>query len=419
MLEPIAFDTPKTSIPLRFSQCRSQTLKLCAPLETEDFVIQAMDDVSPIKWHLAHTSWFFERFLLKTYLESYVSFSNEFDFLFNSYYQLLGSFHPRAKRGNLSRPSLARVLDYRNHVDSHIERLIHTAVEQDNSEVLKLLEVGINHEQQHQELILIDIKYNFFSNPTFPQYTSSVIKQNKLLEGKENWSSLNEGIYEIGAGDETFSYDNERARHKVFLEAVEIGNSLVTNKEYLSFIEDGGYQDSKLWLSEGWDFIKRNKIEHPLYWVSDKNGILEFNLDGLDELQLELPVQHISYFEADAFARWAGYRLPTEFEWESIAANQAVRGNFLEQGRLRSTGETSGLFGDCWSWTSSAYSHYPRFQTEMGALGEYNGKFMSNQYVLRGGCWATPQDHIRASYRNFYPAYARWNISGIRLAKEK
>lgn len=397
-----------------FNSTRKDSLSICDPLNLEDHNVQAMPDVSPPKWHLAHTSWFFEQFILSQ-VPSYKVFDENFSYLFNSYYQSVGAFHFRPERALLSRPSLSRVMDYRRYVDQTLNS--NWSRISSDTNLCKLLEVGIHHEKQHQELLLMDIKYNFFRNPLFPAYReiewSSDHSENQL-----EWSSIEEGVYEVGhLEDSGFAYDNEGKRHRVYLQPVSLSQRLVTNAEYKEFVDSGAYSDPSYWLSDGWNYIQGNKQRHPLYWQNNDDLWREFTLAGLRELNPNEPVSHISYYEADAYARWSGCRLPTEFEWEVDAYKRKVKftGKFLKE--LHST-DPSRLGSNLWQWTSSSYSAYPGFRIPPGAVGEYNGKFMCNQYVLRGGSYGSPARHLRISYRNFFPAHSQWMFSGIRLAKE-
>ena len=380
--------------------------------------MQAMNDVSPPKWHLAHTTWFFDTFLLKTFSSDYECFDETFEYLFNSYYETVGSFHPRQKRGLLTRPNISKVLEYRRFVDEKVMACLSGNL-QNNSEFQRILEIGIHHEQQHQELLYMDIKFNLFSTPQKPRYISTDLQRSSETMNK-NWQKIQEGIYTIGAEPGSFHYDNEGCRHKVYVEAAAISDRLSTNGEYLAFLNSGAYQEAKIWLSDGWHYINKQNIKHPLYWQHDGEQWLEFTLHGLLPLDLNAPVSHLSFFEADAFARWSEARLPTEFEWEALATADQESGIFLESGKLHpySDRDKTSLLGNLWQWTSSSYGPYPRFKSESGALGEYNGKFMCNQYVLRGGSFATEQSHIRHSYRNFFPSHSQWMFSGIRLAKD-
>jgi ergothioneine biosynthesis protein EgtB len=409
----------------QFRSTRQQTIELCEPLNKEDFTIQSMPDVSPPKWHLAHTTWFFEAFLLCKFSSTYKVFNKAYDYLFNSYYETHGSFHLRSERGLLSRPETSEVLNYRRYVDDHIEELLLELNTKNRDDILSILELGTHHEQQHQELLLMDIKYNFFKNPLKPAYLNQTKTSRLDVSSKsEQWLKVPEGIYTVGASHEGFSYDNESCRHKVYINPVKLRSTLVSNEEYLAFIEDGGYSKSELWLSEARTHAEAKHFKQPLYWQHDGKEWFEFTLYGLKPLELAAPVSHISYFEADAFARWKGFRLPTEFEWEATAQDKPIDGHFLDSSDFHpypnnNCDQTSHqLYGSLWEWTSSSYAPYYGFTPSHGTLGEYNGKFMSNQYVLRGGCFATAKFHIRSSYRNFYPTHSRWMFSGIRLAKE-
>jgi ergothioneine biosynthesis protein EgtB len=363
-----------------------------------------MPEASPVKWHLGHTAWFFETFVLggEPYRES-------FRVLFNSYYVGVGERHPRPERGLLSRPSLAEVLGYRASVDERMHALLRGG---SRSERAALIELGLNHEQQHQELILTDVKHLLSRNPLLPAYLAGEFSPEE--SEPMGWRRFPAGVREIGHDGTGFAFDNEQPRHRVFAAAFQLADRLVTNGEYRAFIEDDGYRRPQLWLAEGWEVLGAQGWAAPLYW---RDGG-EFTLHGVRPFEPALPVVHVSYFEADAYARWAKARLPTEAEWEVAAQSEALAGNFLDSGRLHPLGGRSPCFGDAWQWTSSAYAPYPGFRAASGAVGEYNGKFMVNQYVLRGGSCATPASHLRASYRNFFPAAARWQFSGIRLARD-
>jgi ergothioneine biosynthesis protein EgtB len=384
----------------RFAEVRQRTLALAAPLSAEDCCAQSMPDASPVKWHLAHTTWFFETFVLESREPHFAPFHPAFRVLFNSYYNGVGDKHPRPRRGLLTRPALSEVLDYRRAVDVRIERLLagHAA----DPELAALIELGVQHEQQHQELILTDVKHLLAQNPLYPAYDRDAPLPPR--SGRDcAWIAFDGGLVDIGHAGGGFAFDNELPRHRQYAAPFALASRLVTNGEYLEFLEAGGYADPGLWLSEGWDFVAAGTLRHPLHWVRQDDGSwCEFTLRGLAPLALDRPVAHVSLYEADAYARWRGARLPTEAEWESAAGH----GEGLEQ-----------LFGACWQWTSSSYAPYPGFAPAAGALGEYNGKFMVNQYVLRGSSCATPHGHARASYRNFFPAGARWQFTGIRLAR--
>ncbi|MEP6906525.1 MAG: ergothioneine biosynthesis protein EgtB [Pseudoxanthomonas sp.] len=408
----------------RFSAVRARSVALAAPLSAEDAMVQSMEDASPSKWHLAHSTWFFERFVLAAQ-PGYVAVDAQWDFLFNSYYQTVGPMHARPRRGVVSRPSLAQVLDYRAEVDARIARRLDAGdLEQAVAQVLLM---GTHHEQQHQELLLTDIKHAFWYNPLHPAYRDDLIHHRASSPSSVRWIARDEGIIEMGASPwpqaAAFAFDNEAPRHRVLVAAHALASRPVSNGEYLAFVDDGGYDNVALWMSEGWERLQAQAQRRPLYWHAHEPR--EFTLAGWRELDPHAPVCHVSQFEADAFARWAGARLPTEAEWEQAAAGAALEGNFVESDALHpqalagsaSTG-LQQLFGDVWEWTSTAYTPYPGFRPLPGSLGEYNGKFMSGQCVLRGGSCVTPRDHVRASYRNFFPPPTRWQFSGIRLAKD-
>ena len=458
------------ALAVRFKATRQRTLALCGPLTPEDMMVQSCAEASPAKWHLAHTAWFFESFILREFLPGYRLFNEDFPWLFNSYYQSFAAFPEKRLRASFSRPDLEQVLRYREHVDQGMETLLERALDGQldgipAAEALNRIELGVNHEEQHQELLLTDILHAFFTNPLRPAYkvqasTSSApvlpLSLAKSLEF-ETWEGTNEevtdpcsassigtipalrfhtfpgGLCEAGQHGPVFCFDNERPRHRVWLDPYRVANRLVTCSEFAAFMRDGGYRRPELWLSAGWDAVKANGWRAPLYWTETDGAWRIFTLRGeLPLASLEnLPVSHVSYFEADAYAHWAGHRLPTEFEWETAAETQDVAGNLLDSGRLlpapapetlqsqdptESLESPSQFFGDCWEWTSSAYLGYPGFKPLPGTLGEYNGKFMSGQMVLRGGSCVTPAAHIRASYRNFFPPETRWQFSGIRLA---
>lgn len=376
-----------------FLETREHTEKICEPLEIEDYVVQPIVDVSPPKWHLGHTTWFFEEFILKPHAKNYTIFNGDFSFVFNSYYEAVGKRVVRSDRGNLSRPSVEKVFEYRNYVTRAVQSLF----EENQSKTLSdLLEIGIHHEKQHQELLLTDIKYILGNNPLLPSYSDTFeAHQNEMQE--HQWVSMEEGVYEIGHNCNDFCYDNELGRHKVYLHPYQISNKLVTNAEFIAFINDGGYTKFDLWHAEGWDWVNQNQISAPLYWHKIDNKWHHYTLKGLQEVAMNTPVAHLSYYEAFAFAQWKKCRLPTEFEWE--AAQQHFK------------------WGQRWEWTESAYLPYPNYKKADGALGEYNGKFMVNQKVLRGGSVATPKRHTRPTYRNFFQTNLRWQFTGLRLAK--
>lgn len=375
-----------------YLQTRRYSESLCRPLAIEDYVVQPMADVSPPKWHLAHTTWFFEQFILVRHLEGYRIFNPDYAYLFNSYYNHMGDRTPRPHRGFMTRPTVDEIYEYRKHVDKAMHRLCQEPL---GEEPRELLAIGINHEQQHQELLAYDIKYILGTQPTFPAYGPTFALEKEIQT--RNWIAIEAGLYDIGAEEGAFAYDNERPRHKRYIEAFSISNRLVTNGEYVAFIEDGGYDNFDLWHDEGWNFIKENRWEHPLYWHKKEGLWHRYTLGGLAPVDPEEPLMHLSFYEAFAFAEWSGLRLPTEFEWE-VASDQFS-------------------WGQLWEWTNSAYLPYPGFQKAPGALGEYNGKFMLNQMVLRGSSSATPSGHARQTYRNFFHAASRWIFSGVRLVK--
>ena len=367
-----------------------------------------MPDASPAKWHLAHTTWFLETFLLRDHLVGYVRFDERWPFLFNSYYEAEGARHARAARGLLSRPTLTDVLDWRAHVDAAMVPLL------ERPELAALIELGIQHEQQHQELLLTDIKHAFWSNPLGPAYADTVIAP-VSAEVSDAWHEYPGGIARVGHEGDGFAFDNEGPVHRVLLEPFAIADRLVTNAQWQAFIDDGGYRTASLWLSDGWSWVQGQAIEAPLYWRPQNS----FTLAGWSVRDGQAPVTHISFYEADAFATWAGLRLPTEFEWEVIGqSDDSGAGNQLDHGGAVRPIGSAGLFGDCWQWTRSAYLPYPRFRPAAGAVGEYNGKFMSGQAVLKGASCATPRGHSRASYRNFFYPHQRWQFTGLRLAKD-
>lgn len=403
----------------RFARVRAATLALAAPLSAEDQAIQSMPDVSPTKWHLAHTTWFFETFLLKHFETNYAPFDETFHFLFNSYYEAEGPRHARPRRGMITRPSLDQVHDYRRDVDARVEALIARADDDTWREIAPLLELGLNHEEQHQELILMDIKHVLSENPFSPSYGAfppAIVRAAPPL----GWAEFAGGLVEIGHHGGGFAFDNEGPRHKVWLEPFRLATRLVTNADYLEFMHDGGYARPDLWLSDGWATVTGENWRAPLYWRQDGAEWKIFTLAGLMPLNPAAPVCHVSYYEADAFARWAGRRLPSEAEWEIAAAGLDMAGHFADSGYFHPQPAASEglaqMFGDVWEWTQSPYTAYPGFKPAAGAVGEYNGKFMCNQFVLRGGSAATPAGHIRATYRNFFPPASRWAFSGLRLA---
>ena len=400
---------------------RGTSRSLAAPLSDADATVQSMPDASPAKWHLAHTTWFFETMVLVPRLAGYRVFDPAYNYLFNSYYETVGARHPRPRRGMLTRPTLDQVQAYRAHVDAAMERLLQGGVD---AAAATLIELGCHHEQQHQELLLTDILHLFAQNPLHPAYKApEPLPVQPQGDSELSFPEFSGGIVEIGHDGRGFAFDSEGPRHRVLLEPYRLADRLVSNREWLEFVADGGYHNPLLWLSEGWARVNADGWSAPLYWEADGDGYRTMSLRGPQALDPAAPVAHISYYEADAYARWAGARLPTEFEWEHAAQGLAVAGNFADSGRLRPRPAPAGeglrqMYGDVWQWTASAFMPYPRFRPAAGAVGEYNGKFMSGQLVLRGGSCATPAGHMRPSYRNFFPPDARWQFSGLRLAKD-
>lgn len=390
----LTISNSKTNWAEKYSQIRNHSVKICEPLEIEDYVVQPIVDVSPPKWHLGHATWFFETFILEPNFPGYQVFDAQYNFVFNSYYETIGARVIRTDRGNLSRPSVSDIYKYRTYVDEQMDKFLQS--EYLTEEIKPLLELGLNHEQQHQELLLTDIKYILGHNPLFPPYKSEEISK-KEYSGNTEMIKFNEGVYEIGFEGEGFCFDNELGRHKVYLNDFEIANRLVSNQEYLEFMKAGGYEDFRHWHAEGWDWVKQNEAKSPLYWHLIDGKWMNYTLNGLQELDLNNAVCHINFYEASAFASWKGMRLPTEAEWE-------VASNHFD-------------WGSRWEWTNSAYLPYPGFKKEAGAVGEYNGKFMVNQMVLRGASVATPIGHSRNTYRNFFQTGLKWQFTGIRLAQ--
>jgi ergothioneine biosynthesis protein EgtB len=413
-----------TSLKESFRNVRAQSLRICQPLQPEDFVVQPIADVSPPKWHLGHTTWFFESFILSRQPD-YQVYNRDYNFLFNSYYESIGARVVRTDRGNITRPGAEEVIAYRKHVDQAMEAFLESDAA-DEEEVNKLVELGLHHEQQHQELLVTDIKYILGNNPLFPAYQTliSASEPNGIPVRAEQYVEIGEGVYSVGYDGEGFCFDNEQGRHRVYLHPFRTSDRLVTNGEYLAFIQDGGYKHFGHWLQEGWEWVKRESVQSPMYWHQIDGEWHHYTMNGLQKLHWAEPVTHVSFYEAEAFARWKGKRLPTEFEWEvaceQMRKGKAIEENFLESGRLHPTParpDDDQLLGNVWEWTNSAYLPYPYYRKAEGALGEYNGKFMINQMVLRGGSCATPQSHIRPTYRNFFQTDKRWQFTGIRLAE--
>ncbi len=404
----------------RFRTVRAQTEQLCTPLVTEDYVVSSMADVSPTKWHLAHTSWFFETFVLAPHLSSYHTIDPKYAFLFNSYYVQAGERHCRAQRGLVTRPTVAQVYEYRAHVDAGVLRLIDDIAGDAGHPAWSLIETGLHHEQQHQELLLTDIKHVFFTNPVRPAYRAAPLPA--AVAVSQGWMDIPDGVHEIGHAGDAFHFDNETPRHRVWLNGGALAHRLVTNGDYADFIRDGGYRRPELWLSAGWATVQGQQWGAPLYWERVGDAWQEFTVAGMQPLDPHAPVTHVSHYEADAFARWAGMRLPTEFEWEAATRDLPVAGRFVDAGLFHPGADAHDgpqqFYGDAWQWTQSAYLAYPGYRPADGALGEYNGKFMSDQWVLRGASCATPRSHARHTYRNFFPSDARWQFTGIRLARD-
>lgn len=401
-------------MPHDFQTVRQRSLHLAEPLSSEDCCAQSMPDASPIKWHLAHTTWFFETFVLEAWEDAFRPFHPAFRVLFNSYYNGVGAKHPRPQRGLLTRPSLDEVRAYRRDVDARMTRLL--GERGADARLAGLVELGLQHEQQHQELMLTDLKHLLAQNPLFPAYASDPLGTEAPPAPME-WIACAGGLAEFGFDGRGFCFDNELPRHRAYLAPFELASRLVSNAEYREFVEVGGYRDPSLWLAEGWDKVASGELAGPLYWHRDEEGAWhEFTLHGLLPLDPARPATHLSLYEADAYARWRGARLPTEFEWEFAARQASIEAGRLHPGAAAGSGLRQ-MFGACWQWTSSSYAPYPGYAPAPGAIGEYNGKFMVNQYVLRGSSCATPHGHARASYRNFFPAGARWQFTGIRLAR--
>jgi ergothioneine biosynthesis protein EgtB len=419
-LAEIKSKSESPSLRERLFATRALSNGLAAPLSDEDQVVQAMDDASPTKWHLAHTTWFFEAFLLNRFLPGYSVFDERFEYCFNSYYESVGPRHPRPKRGLLTRPSAEEVRAYRSFVDEALARLFEQRL---SPEALELIELGINHEQQHQELLLTDILALFAAEPLKPAYREAGPGVRAGKAAPLAWISFDGGIHEVGHDGKGFAYDNEGPRHEALIRPFKLANRCVTNEEWRQFIEDGGYKTPTLWLADGWNTVRSEEWSGPLYSEDAEGGMMQMSLLGFRPVDPAAPVTHVSYYEADAFARWAGYRLPTEFEWEVAAASAPLEGRTLGANHPRPLPAEDGqglkqMFGDVWEWTASAYLPYPGFKAAPGAVGEYNGKFMCNQFVLRGGSCATPEGHVRRTYRNFFYPHQRWQFTGLRLAAD-
>lgn len=426
-----------SSLSDRFETVRGFTEAFCEPLNTEDYVVQTVENVSPTKWHLAHTTWFFETFILEEFASGYEPLNETYAYLFNSYYIQAGERHCRDRRGYISRPTVEEVYAYRAHVDEAMHDLIATASGDVMDELAPLVEIGMHHEQQHQELMVTDMKHVLSVNPLRPAYRDDLRPERSSEPVPLSWVGFDEGVYDIGFDlddpEAGFCYDNETPRHREFVEAFELGNRLVTCGEYLAFMQDGGYERPELWLSAGWATVQEKNWTEPFYWEAHDDQFYVYTLGGLREVNPAEPVSHLSYFEAEAFARWAGARLPTEAEWELAARGLPIEGNFVDKGTFHplpvseddagqipelGNGALHQMYGDVWEWTQSHYSPYPGYKPLPGALGEYNGKFMCGQFVLRGGSCATSQSHIRPTYRNFFHPDEAWQFMGLRLARD-
>ena len=421
IVSPAESRDARSALERLYREVRAATVALALPLSDADATVQSMPDASPAKWHLAHTTWFFESMVLTNAAPKYKVFDERFNFVFNSYYESVGARHPRPLRGLLTRPTLAEVLAYREYVDAAISQLLQTMPAQS---VLQVIELGCHHEQQHQELLLTDILHLFAQNPLRPAYRESVPLPVEFIDRSQTYRNFPGGLIDLGHRGEGFAFDCEGPRHMAHVDPYRLSDRLVTNGEWAEFIADGGYSNPLLWLSDGWAMVRSEGWSAPLYWEAREGEFWSMTLRGAQPVDPDAPVTHVSYFEADAFATWASRRLPTEAEWEAAAQGVAVAGNFANSDRLRPrpapapAGELRQMFGDVWEWTRSAFLPYPRFRPTRGALGEYNGKFMSGQFVLRGGSCVTPRDHVRATYRNFFAPHARWQFSGLRLAED-
>ncbi|HSI00262.1 MAG TPA: ergothioneine biosynthesis protein EgtB [Reyranella sp.] len=420
MSKLIARSVPAHTLPPteRFLAVRRWTEDLARPLSPEDQTVQSMPDASPTKWHLAHTTWFFETFVLKPHRAGYRAFAPAYEYLFNSYYEAVGPRHPRPQRGMLTRPGVDAILAYRHHVSQAMAELLESG---QPANVADIIELGLHHEQQHQELILMDIKHLLSLNPLFPAY----VPERPVADAQvpaPSWLDFEGGLIEIGHAGSEFAFDNEGPRHRIWADPFALATRLVTCGEYAAFIDGGGYRRPEFWLSAGWDCVQQRDWQAPLYWHRDRDGWSVFTLSGLRAMRPDEPVCHVSLYEAAAFAKWAGKRLPREAEWELAASDAALDGNLMEDGEYHPVAARADglaqMIGDVWEWTASPYVAYPGYREPPGAIGEYNGKFMANQMVLRGGCAATPRGHVRTTYRNFFPPDARWMFGGIRLAED-
>ncbi len=417
--------SPWQGLLFQYQEIRHQSEAICQPLAIEDYCIQTMPDVSPPKWHLAHVSWFFETFILLPFHQHYKPYHPQFDYLFNSYYETHNRPFPRPQRGLLSRPTVAEVYAYRAHVDEAMTQLLNAPAENSADEIQSRLMLGLHHEQQHQELLLTDIKHILAFNPLCPPYQVGKSSEPTYQNSALHWLEYQGGNHSIGHEGQEFSFDNETPHHMVYLQDYALASRLVTNGEYMAFMDAGGYDRPEYWLSEGWHTVGTQNWQAPLYWQKRNGRWWHMTLAGLQPVLEQAPVSHVSFYEADAYARWAGKRLPLEAEWELAAAQQPIAGNFRESGHLcarpnhQNGAGPKQLFGDVWEWTQSPYVAYPGYRPLQGSLGEYNGKFMSNQMVLRGGSCVTPQSHIRPTYRNFFYPGDRWQFSGIRLADDR
>ncbi|MBU1100098.1 MAG: ergothioneine biosynthesis protein EgtB [Bacteroidetes bacterium] len=415
----------KEELSNKYLSVRSLTESLCEPLEIEDYVVQSMPDASPIRWHIAHTSWFFETFILKEVLPNYKPLNEIYPFLFNSYYVQAGERFARPDRGLLTRPTVKEVMEYRHYIDRHMLGLIEKTTEEQLEQLTVTFNIGLNHEQQHQELMLTDLKHMFSRNPLYPVYREQPL-YTPIKPADIHWVEFEESTKEIGSNGSEFFYDNEIPRHKALTLPFAIADRLVTNGEFIEFMESGGYENQILWLSSGYTAVEENNWRSPLYWQKIENEWWNYTLNGFRKVHPDEPVTHISFYEAEAYAHWKGFRLPTEFEWERASEGVEIKGNFVDDSSFHPMGLTidtiadplKQFYGTVWEWTCSDYAPYPGYKVPPGAIGEYNGKFMSGQIVLRGGSCATSQNHIRKTYRNFFPHSARWQFMGIRLAKD-